>query len=218
MSLRRMDLRPEAVRRRVREANDKRLVSRAATVAGCLFVVAWSVGALRLGAARRSHADVVERADATMAIEQDLVATTDSVERLGQELAAWRRTSIPFDTGAMVAAVVEALPRSATLQRLELDAGSLMAVPLRPARGDRAEPTPRVIEGEIEGFAATDEEVAAVADALRGRPHLRAVRVESTRHLDVEGDPARSFRIAFEIDLASASPVPVDPEMEGEGS
>jgi hypothetical protein len=217
MSVRRMDLRPATVRSRVQESRERWLVSRCAGVAGCLLVVAWSVGALRLGAARRVHADVVDRAEATMAIESELATTSAELDRLGSDLAAWRRISIPFATGDLIAAIVEDLPESASLERLELDADSLVATPLRSPRRDEKRNNARRIEGEIEGFAASDEAVAAFVDALRRRPFFEEVRVESTRHRDVSGVPARAFRIAFEIDLETASPVPSSVDIEGGG-
>lgn len=213
MSTRRMDLRPGGVRDRVRESTERSFVSRAAVVAGCLLVAAWTVGAVRLGTARRTHAEVVDRAEATMAIERDLAVTMGDLERLGDDLAAWRRVTIPFSTGPLVAAIVADLPESATLERLELDASSLVAAPLRTGR--RASEASRRIDGELEGFAATDEAVAEFVDALRARPFFREVRVESTRHRDLEGDAARSFRIGFGIDLEAASPAPSSPADEG---
>jgi hypothetical protein len=211
-----MDLRPVAVRNRVREACERSFVSRCAGVAGCLLVVAWSVAAIRLGTARRLHADVVSRAETTMVIESELARTSDELERLGDDLAAWRSVTIPFATSDLLAAIIQDLPESASLERLELDASSLVATPLRaPRREDRRDSSRRV-EGEIEGFAASDEAVAAFVDALRGRPFFGDVRVESTRHRDVGGDPARSFRLAFLIDLDAASPIPQAPVSDGE--
>jgi len=215
MSMRRMDLRPTSIRSRVRESRERRLVARCAGVAGCLLVVAWSVGAVRLGAARRVHADVVARAESTMAVESELADTIDDMDRLGSDLAAWRRVNIPFATGHLIAAVVEDLPVSASLERLELDADSLVATPLRSPRRDADREIARRIDGEIEGFAASDEAVAAFVDALRRRPFFRDVRVESTRHRDVAGTPARAFRVAFELDLESASPAPMPEDATG---
>jgi hypothetical protein len=218
MSMRRMDLRPAGVRNRVRESSERSFVSRCAGVAGCLLVVAWSVGAIRLGTARRVHADVVSRAEATMAIESELARTTEELERLGDDLAVWRSVTIPFAASDLLAAIIADLPESASLERLELDAGSLVATPLRTPRREERRDSTRRIEGEIEGFAATDEAVAAFVDALRTRPFFDDVRVESTRHRDVGGDAARSFRLAFLIDLDAASPIPERPERDGEKS
>ena len=143
-----------------------------------------------------------------MAVESELAATVDELQRLGADLAAWRRVRIPFPAGDLVAAIVSDLPESASLERLELDADSIVATPLRSPRRDEPRISERRIEGEIEGFAASDEAVAAFVDSIRRRRFFRDVRVESTRHRDVAGTPARSFRIAFEIDLEAASPAP----------
>ena len=216
MSTRRMDLRPFGVRDRVRESTERSFVSRAAVVSGCLLVAAWTVGAIRLGTARSTHAEVVVRAEETMAIEHDLATTMSDLGRLGEDLAAWRRVTIPFETGPLVAAIVADLPESATLERLELDATSLVAAPLRTGRRDSD--SSRRIDGELEGFAATDDAVAEFVEALGSRPFFRRVRVESTRHLDLDGDPARAFRIAFSIDLEAASPAPATSTDQGGGS
>ncbi len=216
MSVRRMDLRPATVRARTRESRERRLVARCAGIAGCVLVVAWTVGALRLGTARRVHADMVERAEYTMAIESELATAVGELDRLGSDLAAWRRVSIPFAAGDLIAAIVADLPESASLERLELDADSLVATPLRTPRRDEARADARRIDGEIEGFATSDESVAAFVDAIRRRPFFEDVRVESTRHREVAGHAARAFRIAFEVDLDQASPAPDDTVEDGE--
>jgi hypothetical protein len=159
---------------------------------------------------------VFARAEATMAIESELAATMKEMDRLGDDLDDWRTVCIPFRSSELLAAIIADLPESAGLERLELDAGSLVAAPLRAPRRDGHRDIPRRIEGEIEGFAASDEAVAAFVDALRVRPFFADVRVESTRHLDLEGNPARSFRLAFLIDLEAASPTLAPIEI-GEG-
>ena len=59
------------------------------------------------------------------------------------------------------------------------------------------------MEGDIEGFAASDEAVAVFVDALRRRPFMSSVRVVTTRHRELPGDGevARAFRLAFTLDL-----------------
>ena len=49
--------------------------------------------------------------------------------------------------------------------------------------------------------------MALFVEALRRRPLLKEVRVETTRHRTIGEETARAFRIAFEIDLETASPV-----------
>ena len=212
MTGRTMDLRPEVVRRRVRDATERIRVARFAVVAGALLCVAWMSASWRLSMARADLASATERAEDVVRVESELQEARDSVERNGRELAAWRRVTIPIGTGQLIDTVVGILPDSATIERLELDATSLIAVPAGYARAKNENTAPpRRVEGDIEGFAATDEDVARFVDALRSRPFFRGVRVVTTRHRELGSgiEVAREFQIAFEVDLDSASPAPV---------
>ena len=211
MTGRTMDLRPEVVCRRVRDARERMRVTRFAVVAGALICIAWFNASWRLSAARADLDSATERAENVVRVEAELQKARDSLERNGRELAAWRRVTIPIATGDLIDMIVDMLPESATIERLELDATSLIAVPAGFARTSTGDQTPpRRIEGDIEGFAATDDDVARFVDALRNRPFFRGVRVVTTRHRELGSgtEVAREFQIAFEVDLDSASPVP----------
>ena len=203
-----MDLRPENVRRRVRDANERLRVARFAVVAGGLLCVAWVGASWRLSAARAELAAATERAEDVVQVEAQLREARAAMDRHGRELSAWRRVTVPLGTAQLVDRIVEVLPESATIESFELDATSLIAV---SARSDaNATDPPRRVSGEIDGFAASDEDVARFVDALRARPFFRGVRVVTTRHRELGGadEVAREFRIAFEVDLDAASPAP----------
>ena len=204
-----MDLRPLDVRHRVRDATERSRIARLAVVAGGLLSIAWVSGAWRLSVARADHQHATSRAENVVGMEAELAEIRGDLKRSGRELAAWRTVTMPFGTGELIDAIVIDLPDSATLERLVLDAGSLIAIPAGGVR--RGESTSRRVEGEIEGFAASDEAVAALVDALRSRPFMDGVRVVTTRHRELagEGEVAREFRVAFAIDLESASPAPI---------
>lgn len=211
MSGRFMDLRPAEVRRRVQDASERARVARLALVAGAMLSVAWAGGAWRLSSARAEHREATRIAENVVRLEAELSAMRSDLERTGRELGAWRRVTLPFDTGELVDAIVSDLPPSATLERLDLDAGSIVASGGTGVR--RADESPRrEIEGEIEGFAVSDEAVAVFVDALRRRPFMSSVRVVTTRHRELPGDGevARAFRLAFTLDLDEASPAPAD--------
>ena len=219
MSARFMDLRPIDVRRRVQDACERARVSRLALVAGAVLSVAWAGGAWRLSSARAEHRDATRVAENVVQLEAELAAMRSDLERTGRELGAWRRVTLPFDTGALIDAIVSDLPSSATLERLDLDAGSIVASGgAGPRRVDEA--SRREVEGEIEGFAASDEAVAIFVDALRTRPFMSSVRVVTTRHRELSGDGevARAFRLAFTLDLDAASPAPAVVKDASEGS
>lgn len=212
MNGRSMDLRPESVRSRVASSREKTHLRNMSVIAGVLLTVAWSTGAWRLSDARAEHALATAQAEEILRVEQELAQITLRFDEAGRALSAWRRCSIPFGASTIVASIVNDLPESGTIERIELDAGSLVATPVRGARsrGDKSEV--RRITAEIEGFTASDDDVALFVEALRRRPLLKEVRVETTRHRTVGEETARAFRIAFDIDLDIASPVLDSPE------
>ena len=215
MTGRTMDLRPPAVRRRVAHARERtRLVQLCLLAATCLSL-AWSAAAWRLREARADHEIAVTRADEVLRVERALAGITERFDLAGRRLGIWRRCSIPFGASSILASIANDLPESGTLERVEFDAPSLITSTVRAGRVRSEADSTRRIETEIEGFTATDADVAVFVEALRRRPLFRDVRVESTRHRSVADRTARAFRIVFEIDLETASPVlaaVVDPE------
>jgi hypothetical protein len=214
MSGRSMDLRPESVRRRVESAREKTHLRNMSVVAAVMLTVAWSTGVWRLSDARAEHTLATAQAEETIRVEQELARITLQFDEAGRALSAWRRCSIPFGASSIVASIVNDLPESGTIERIELDAGSLVSTPVRGARSRSEKPNSRRITAEIEGFTASDDDVALFVEALRRRPMLRDVRVETTRHRTVGEETARAFRIAFDIDLEIASPVLESTETE----
>lgn len=207
MTGRMMDLRPTGVRQRVANARERtRLVQLCLLAATCLSM-AWSVAAWRLREARVDHQLAVTRADEVLRVERELAEITERFDLAGRRLEVWRRCSIPFGASSILASIANDLPESGTLERVEFDAPSLVTGPVRGGRARSGLDSTRRIEAEFEGFTATDADVAIFVDALRRRPLFRDVRVESTRHRSVADRTARAFRIVFEIDLETASPV-----------
>ena len=206
-----MDLRPMGVRHRVRDGMERMRVTRFAVVAGVLLCAAWTSASWRLSMARADLASATERAEDVVRVEAELQEARDSLKRDGRELAAWRRVTIPIATGRLIDTIIDVLPDSATIERLELDATSLIAVSSGNARAmvENASP-PRRVEGDVEGFAATDEDVARFVD----RPVCEILPTDivvTTRHRELGSgiEVAREFQIAFEVDLDSASPAPL---------
>jgi Tfp pilus assembly protein PilN len=207
MNGRNMDLRPDSVRRRVESAREKTHLRNMSVVAAVMLTLAWSTGAWRLSDARAEHALATAQAEETIRVEQELAQIQLRFDEAGQALSAWRRCSIPFGASLIVASIVNDLPESGTIERIDLDAGALSSAPVRGARSRTSKPAARRITAEIEGFTASDDDVALFVEALRRRPLLKEVRVETTRHRTIGEETARAFRIAFEIDLETASPV-----------
>jgi type IV pilus assembly PilN-like protein len=156
-------------------------------------------------------------------------------EKLRAELERDRRlvdtyglVAMPLDLSRILATVVNVLPRSATLERISLDAGTSRAdVSMRLRRGAKKEerrvPTgepaatgqdlargrrgveegapPRVLTGELSGFAATDQDVAQFVAGLEGLGLFEQVSLDLSRTRVVRGSNARDFRISLWADL-----------------
>ena len=207
MSRRTMDLRPESVRRRVDERRERGLLARCSIVGGLVLIAAWTSGAWRLEVAKAHRDDAEAHAASVLSVERELAEVEGSIASLGRDLSAWRTVTIPFGPTAVVDGILAGLPESATVERLAFDANSLVTSSGRAltARTDM-EPSPRRLQGEIEGFAATDEHVVEIVTSLRSVPFFMEVKVERTWHREIKGDPARAFRLRFEVDLETASP------------
>ncbi len=195
MSHRSIDLLPVETRQRA-EAGQR--VRR--TIGLCLAIAAlagtaatWS----RLRAEAAEGARVQLEAMAQQAIELETQAAAcgkaaDDIERLMED---YRAVALPMPVSTLVAGLAEALPPGGTLESLTLqyDDGKRLGA---------SESLGRRLLGSIEGFAATDSDVALIAKRLSGRAPFEEVRLESSGSRTVRGRPARGFTIHFQVDFA----------------
>ena len=95
---------------------------------------------------------------------------------------------------SLLAGIVEALPAGTTLESLSMEYDN-------GRRVGNVEAGHRRLLGSIEGYAATDEDVATVARRMTGQTAFEEVRLEASRSRTVRGRAARGFSILFTIDL-----------------
>lgn len=143
------------------------------------------------------QADIVLSAEAKAdQIRQMLDDTQDFIRRY--ELIA-----MPFEISRVLATLINVMPETATLDRIDLHAG--VARSGRSARGRRSGgsegPAPRALTGELSGFALTDQEVAEFVNSLIDIGLFRQVSLDFTRSRTIRGKKARGFRISFLTDL-----------------
>ncbi len=122
--------------------------------------------------------------------------------------------SMPLELSRIIATITNDLPPSATLERLDLT----VAAP-RPHRSVRSRaakdeegPRPRVLRGELNGFAATDRDVAEIVTRLEALNLAERVSLDFSRTRAVRTHGAREFRISFRIDLEARYDVVDRPE------
>ena len=198
-----IDLLPDQIRAR----------GRAGVVAG------WYVGAImavvvvlavnatharfRLSHARAQLYQAEQRASVVIAGETQASALRDQLRETGRFIERYERTALPLDMSQVLATVVNDLPVNVTLDRIDLVAGVRRTGRSARSRGegDEAGPRPRVLTGELRGFAATDADIAEIVARMESRALYEHVSLDFSRTRAVRGRGAREFRISFLIDL-----------------
>ena len=120
-----------------------------------------------------------------------------------QFIERYERTALPLDMSRVLATVVNDLPVNVTLDRIDLVAGVRRTGRSARSRGadDETGPRPRVLNGELRGFAATDADVAEIVARMESRALYEHVSLDFSRTRVVRERGAREFRISFLIDL-----------------
>jgi hypothetical protein len=121
--------------------------------------------------------------------------------------------AMPMEVSRVVATLVNLLPESATLDRIDIRAGSPKAG--RSARGHGRKgdgPAPRSLTGELSGFALTDLQVAELVARIEDIGFFDKVSLDFSRSRTVRGVKARGFRISVHADLDARFEVTDMPE------
>ncbi len=114
----------------------------------------------------------------------------------------YEQIALPLDLSRVMATIINLLPESASLDRLDAYAGPSSGGRSSRSRGRGEEgPRPRSMTGELSGFARTDLDVAELVTALESLDLFEHVSLDFSRTRTVRGLPAREFRISFRADL-----------------
>jgi hypothetical protein len=193
-----IDLMPDAIRRRAMAGQRlRRLIATGVVTMGVLIAFATHS---QLRDDRLQEAFVVAESRAAQALQLERQAADMKLVRTEIESAmeSYDRVAMPIRMDSLMNRIVLALPRSTTLEQLLLeyedDAGR------RSASLDTSMFARRIIGG-ISGFAASDDDVAALVQALTEDEPFDDVRLEFTRSREVRGVSARAFQLTFTIDL-----------------
>jgi peptidyl-tRNA hydrolase len=140
-----------------------------------------------------------EEAKAVLAQIKDLEGTIARYERL-----AW-----PVRASEVVAAIGSRTPESVTLTALTLTPRTeTTRTPPKPGEAKRGKAkvesvTRTLMAIELEGLAPDDMQLALFVSGLESYPMFRAVVLDFARSREVDGVPARGFRVTCEIDLST---------------
>jgi hypothetical protein len=152
---------------------------------------------LAIAEQRAAHALNLER----RAVELDamLVEARAFVER-------YHKVALPLRMTDVLASVCNRLPESVSLEQLHMDAGRNKPV-RTPRQGTAVVPDevpPRILRGELSGFAASDANVAEVVDRLTALAPLESVTLDFSRTRQLRGLAVREFRLSFRINLEAS--------------
>jgi len=197
-----IDLLPESIRLRA-EVGLRAGRFIAGTVAGLgLLVVVATHSLLTLTSAQDQLFGTSAQAEHVF-ITEAKAAELRRVMKQSQEYSElYRRISLPVDVSAVLATVINAMPDSVTLDQFDLDAGAKqMALSSRSKHDDTKTAAPRVLTGEVSGFAANDMQIAQLVSNLEQSPPFKDVSLDFSRTRRVNDRDAREFRLSFRIDL-----------------
>lgn len=193
-----IDLMPDAIRRRAMAGQRlRRLIATGVVTMGILVAFATHS---QLRSDRLEEAFVVAESRAAQALQLERQAADMKMVRTEIESAmeSYDRVAMPIRMDSLMNRVVIALPSSTTLEQLLLeyedDSG-------RRSSAMEKDVFARRIIGGISGFAASDDDVAALVQKLTEEEPFEDVRLEFTRSRDIRGVSARAFQLTFTIDL-----------------
>ncbi len=193
-----IDLMPDAIRRRAMAGQRlRRLI--ATGVVTMAVIVAFATHS-QLRSDRVEEAYVVAESRAAQALQLERQAAEMKMVRTEIESAmeSYDRVAMPIRMDSLMNRLVIALPSSTTLEQLLLEYEDESG---RRSSSLEKKAFARKIIGGISGFAASDDDVAALVQKLTEEEPFEDVRLEFTRSRDVRGISARAFQLTFTIDL-----------------
>lgn len=203
MKQRTIDLVPDSIRIRSQAGVVAGRYVAALLIAIALMVVTVTHSRLVLDRAHKRLRVVEEQADLVLSAEAKADQLRSRLDDTRDQIRRYRLIAMPLEVSRVIATVTNELPTSATLDRIDLFSGSRRTNRSARSRGIRAEdgPAPRILSGELSGFAATDQEVAEIVARLEALGLFKQVGLNFSRTRPVRGRGAREFRISFRIDM-----------------
>lgn len=198
-----IDLLPQSVRDRdkVRQRRG-RLVIAGVAMSGVLVLMT-TLANVQAARARMRGEQMENRATAVLALEAHAIELRARLVELEAIILEYETTASSLNVGDVLSTVVNLLPSSVTLDHLLMTSGRRRGSRTSRSRGEAPHqgPAPRMLTGEIGGFAANDKDIAELVERLAGHGALDNVNLDFSRSRIVRELTAREFRLSFTIDL-----------------
>jgi hypothetical protein len=198
-----IDLLPESIRVRSQAgARTGRFVT-AAIVTSLVLIVLTTHSRLALSRARAEYQTARNHADLVLATEKRAMELRQQIAEIQIEIEGYDRIALPLDVSAVIATLTNCMPAGMTLDRVDLEAGAYRVIrsPRSKGRDEPQEAPPRMLSGEVSGFAPTDREIAEFVAYLSETSPFESVSLDFSRTRVVRQRSAREFRLSFRIDL-----------------
>jgi len=198
-----INLLPDEIRMRCQAGvRTGQTVSAFAAVIVVLVVLA-TYGRLELNQAEQRLVRTRAQANLVLEMEERAKSLRQSQQEAAEYLELYRKVAPPLKVSAVIATIINELPESVALDRVEIDSGARRRVRTARSRGrdDEDDEVPRVLTCEIAGFALSDEQVAQIVDGLSERAPFQRVSLDFSRTRLVREKSAREFRLSCRVDL-----------------
>lgn len=205
-----IDLLPDSIRVQGQAGMEAGRTAVAVVVIAIFLVVLITHAKMRLNSAQERLEIAEAENNLVIAAETKAALLREELSEMRRFVERYDRIAFPLEMSRVVSTVVNALPETISLDRLDLDAGA-QRTGLAPRKPDRGKPEkgkppaddtpPRVLRGELTGFATSDSEIAELVNRLTANPPLSEVTLDFSRSRLVRGISAREFRLSFRIDL-----------------
>jgi len=153
-------------------------------------------------ATERLHAEE-KKADIVLTAEAKAERLRRSRDDLRRFIDRYETIALPVEVSRVIATMINMLPESASIDRLDLYAGPRQNASTPRSRGGREPdgPQPRELVGEINGFAKTRGDVSEIVAALESLGLFDTVSLDFSRARTIRGEAAREFNISFRSNL-----------------
>ncbi len=216
MSQHSIDLLPDQIRARSQSRIMTGRYISAVVAVVALLAIAATHSRVRLAHARQQLDKVQQRAELAIALETEASSLRAELRQQQQFTQRYEHIALPLEMSQVLATVVNVLPVNVTLDHLDLVVEARRSVRSARSRGtgDAKGPLPRVLSGELRGFAATDADIAEIVTRLESRSLFEHVSLDFSRTRSVRERIAREFRVSFRINLDRSYRVVAAPRAE----
>jgi hypothetical protein len=177
-----------------------------------IIVIATTHARFELDRSRERFSRAEEQANVVLQLEWRAAHLASELEKAAAKIELHEALSLPLESSRLIATLINHLPESVTIERLDFDTARRQ-LPRTPARNGQ-DVSRQMGFGELSGFAASDDHVGELVGRMESSNIFHAVTWDYSRSRTVRELPAREFRVTFTIDLDEVYEIVSDHELD----